>query len=93
MHGAPKPPCRGAGNLHPSKIRNRALAADRGQAPLVAIAERRRRFAAAQPGSQNRGYVGAALLRRRRKAGNRLVIPSERKRGIADRKDVGESRD
>jgi hypothetical protein len=92
VHGAPKTPCRRAGDLHPSKIRNRAPTADRGQAALVAIAKRRRRFAAAQPGSQNRGYVGAALLRRRRKPGNRLVIPGERKRGIADRKDVAESR-
>jgi hypothetical protein len=58
----------------------------------VAIAERRRRLAAAQPGSQNRGYVGATLLRRGRKPGNRLAIPSERKCGIADRKDIGVSR-
>jgi hypothetical protein len=92
VHGAPKPRCRRASDLHPSKIRNRAPAADRGQAALVAIAERRRRFASAQPGSQNRGYVGATLLRRGRKPGHRLVIPSERKRGIADRKDIRESR-
>src|ERR1700739_2718307 len=92
VHGAPKPPCRRTGDLNPSKIRNRAPAADRGQAALVAIAERWRRLAAAQPGSQNRGYIGAALLRRGRKPGNRLAVPSERKRGIADRKDIGVSR-
>ena len=48
VHGAPKPPCRRAGDFHPSEIRNRALAADRGEAALVPIAERRRRFTAAQ---------------------------------------------
>ena len=55
------------------------------------VPERRRRCAAAQPRSQNRGYISTALLRRRCKAGNRLAIPSERQRGIADRKDIGES--
>ena len=35
VHGAPKPPCRRTGDLHPSKIRNRTPAADRGQAALV----------------------------------------------------------
>jgi len=92
VHPAPKPPCHRARHLHSSKIRNRTPAADRGQAALVVIAERRRRLAAAQPGSQNRGYVGATLLRRGRKPGNRLAIPSERKCGIADRKDIGVSR-
>ena len=92
VHSAPKPPCRRAGDLHPPKIRNRAPAADRGQAALVAIAERRRRFAAAQPRSLNRGYVGAALLCCGRQPGNRLASPSERKRGIANRKDIGVSR-
>jgi hypothetical protein len=51
VDGAPKPPCRRTGDLHPSKIRNRTPAADRGQAALVAIAERWRRLATAQPGS------------------------------------------
>ncbi len=92
MYRAPKPPCRRAGDLHSSKIRDRALAADRGQTTLMAVTERRRRFAPAQPGSQNRGYVSATLLRGGRKPGNGLVIPSERKRGIADRKDIGVSR-
>src|SRR5580692_1068218 len=51
VDGAPKPPCRRTGDLHPSKIRNRTPAADRGQAALVAIAERWRRLATAHPGS------------------------------------------
>ena len=92
VHGTPKPPCRRARDLHPSKIRNRTLAADRREAALMPVPERRRRCAAAQPRSQDRGYIGTALLGRRCKAGDRLAIPSERQRGIADRKDIGVSR-
>ena len=57
------------------------------------VAERRRRGRAAEPRADDLGDIGALLLGGGRDAGNRLPIRAKDNRRVADRENLGMSRD
>ena len=88
MHQTPEPPGGGAADAYSTEVGDRGLAADRGQAAEVAIAERPWWGSPGNSRADHRCDIQTALFGGWRQSRHGLAIPGARPGSVTDGEDV-----